>query len=310
MSQLTRQLNSFAKQPWLRRAVFVACIVWIALSALRIILSFVGGGDAADDGPAAAPEAEAAGAAAEIDIGRLAAWSPFGTGAQVTDAGTRRDEPVLSSDEAAAEQTRLDLQLRGVMAADDPRGGRAVIAHGNSQDSYGVDDALPVGNQVFLRRILVDRVLIDNRGRLESLMLYEETTADEARADRRRSAAARSDSRSESASPPAATLQRLSVLGDSTTEQLSSLKSAVRISPVRDANEKTLGYRIMPAANRALFDRLGLRQGDILTRLNGVDVGSFENVLEVYRVLNSAATAEITLLREGREELVRVDLKG
>jgi type II secretory pathway component PulC len=66
----------------------------------------------------------------------------------------------------------------------------------------------------------------------------------------------------------------------------------------------------MPAANRALFDRLGLRQGDILTRLNGVDVGSFDNVLEVYRVLNSAETAEITLLREGREELMRVDLKG
>lgn len=308
MSQLSRQFNSFAKQPWLRRAVVLACVLWIAWSALRIVLSFVGGGDAGRDGPVAAPESETTTAAREIDIERLAGWSLFGTGAQVSDADIPRDEPVLSSDEAAAEQTRLDLQLRGVMAAEDPRGGRAVIAHGNSQDSYGVDDPLPVGNQVFLRRILVDRVLIDNRGRLESLMLYEETAPEDAGAARRRPAAG--PTASQPASTPTAALQQLSVLGDSTSEQLSSLKSAVRISPVRDGNEKTLGYRIMPAANRALFDRLGLRQGDILTRLNGVDVGSFDNVLEVYRVLNSADTAEITLLREGREELVRVDLKG
>jgi len=190
MSQLSRQFNSFAKQPWLRRAIILACVLWIAWSALRVVLSFLGGADAGRDGSAAAPESETTTAAREIDIERLAAWSLFGTGAQVPDADIPRDQPVLSSDEVAAEQTRLDLQLRGLMAADDPRRGRAVIAHGDSQDSYGVDDPLPVGNQVFLRRILVDRVLIDNRGRLESLMLYEETAPEDTGAARRRPAAA------------------------------------------------------------------------------------------------------------------------
>jgi len=72
-----------------------------------------------------------------------------------------------------APDTRLNLKLRGVLASNNPAIARAIIADGKGQeDAYAVDDKLP-GDAV-LKEIHADRILLEYRGRLETLRLPKE----------------------------------------------------------------------------------------------------------------------------------------
>lgn len=55
-------------------------------------------------------------------------------------------------------------------------------------------------------------------------------------------------------------------------------------------------------------DRAGIKEGDIVTRVNGVDVGKAGDVASLVGEYAPGDTIELTLLREGRPQTVRVGL--
>lgn len=74
-----------------------------------------------------------------------------------------------------AKESRLSLILNGVLASNIEQHSRAIISHNNKQASYQAGDSLPVSDNVTLSQVLADRVIIDNRGKYETLWLVRDS---------------------------------------------------------------------------------------------------------------------------------------
>jgi len=76
--------------------------------------------------------------------------------------------------EQGARETRLDLILVGTLVTSSDGLGTAVIESKKDQMTYAVGDALPVGTDVTLAKVLPKQVVLDNAGKFELLTLFEE----------------------------------------------------------------------------------------------------------------------------------------
>jgi general secretion pathway protein C len=85
--------------------------------------------------------------------------------------------------------------------------------------------------------------------------------------------------------------QKLAQSPDSFTEMIS-------MSPHR-ADGQLLGYRVTPGTNPVLFNSVGLKNGDIITNLNGLDLTDLQQSLEALTELKEAESLSLEILRSG-----------
>jgi len=76
------------------------------------------------------------------------------------------EQPIVKD----APKTRLNLTLVGAVASSDANTSLAVIANRGKQATYGLGEEIE-GTRATLKAVLVDRVIIDNQGRDETLMM-------------------------------------------------------------------------------------------------------------------------------------------
>jgi general secretion pathway protein C len=194
--------------------------------------------------------------------------------------------------------TTMALQLSGVIAANDPKRGFAIIgaagtpgaAAGSGARSYKVGDALPGG--ALLHAVYVDRVLLDRGGAIEALLMPVRLGA---------------------APPPpppgvavnaAAQVQRVQQVMRTNPGIINQVLSR---QPVI-TNGKLSGMRVYAGANRQAFNRLGLREGDLVTAINGTLLEDRTRAEEVFNSLSSAAEAHITVERNGTRQELHLNL--
>lgn len=213
--------------------------------------------------------------------------------------------------EAIAAETPLDLKLEGVVAAGSGDRAVAIIEYQGTQRAYAVGDAIE-GTTASVARVLPDRVILDNGERRETLPLYRDAYPARAQSGSgaRRERTERPATAPASGPPQAAAGPDIhaDVLGSTPSERLHNLNRAMTLSAARDASNRLLGYEAKPASDAVLFTRLGLRSGDVITRVNGIDAASIRSLLEARRAIDSAAVAEVHLLREGRVLSLRIHL--
>lgn len=113
----------------------------------------------------AAQTLNAGSTAAPESMDAVVAMHLFGT-AEVT-------TQTLAAAAIDAPETRLNLKLRGILAADEPSLSRAIISSGSDDKVYAVGASLPGGATV--EAVLADRVLLRRAGRLETLRLPRES---------------------------------------------------------------------------------------------------------------------------------------
>lgn len=103
-----------------------------------------------------------AGPSAQILAKQVANWHLFG----------RAQSMAVTSGPTVAPETKLNLVLSGVIALPKQEDAVAIIAAGPraAEKSYGVGDSLPGGAS--LKEIYGDRVIIEHRGRVETLTLH------------------------------------------------------------------------------------------------------------------------------------------
>ncbi len=200
-----------------------------------------------------------------------------------------------------APETTLNLVLVGLYFATDVKQALAIIApKGGDQDVFGVGDALPGGATV--EEIHVDKVLLRRNGRLEVLKLVKDgklVTAS-GTSSRRRSvagnAARRVDYRSN---------RQLSRTLGRYQEQLRkdpmTLSNLARVQPVRDGGQ-LVGYKLSPGKDPRLLSRFGLRPGDVLVSVNGIDLNAPEKMATVAEELANAKGVDLEVMR-GRAKL-------
>lgn len=189
-----------------------------------------------------------------------------------------------------APQTSAALVLAGVLAVPDPQKGMAIIGpSAGAAKLYPVGAAVPGG--VRLHAVYPDRVLLDRNGVLESLSLPKKlgTAAPAARPLMQ---------------SPAQRLQALAQNGGGAL-----LGGLIRPQQVREGN-KIIGYRIFPGGRTgaASFNQLGLRSGDLVTAVNGTPLDDNNRGEEILQTLSSAASATVTVLRNGQSTDISLNL--
>ncbi|HEB93404.1 MAG TPA: type II secretion system protein GspC [Gammaproteobacteria bacterium] len=209
--------------------------------------------------------------------------------------------PKVAAKVVDAPDTRLNLKLHGVLASDNAVIARAIIADGKGlEDAYAVDDKLP-GNAV-LKEIHADRIILEHRGRLETLRLPKDakTLVNNRVAMNsipgRRSAAAISASTTDTGA-------LLRQYRDALVTDPQSVMELVRAEPVRDhSTGKLKGYRVRPGRDRQLLSRFGLRAGDVVTSINGIPMDNPLKALELMRDVTTLSQINLEVERNGTSQ--------
>jgi general secretion pathway protein C len=207
----------------------------------------------------------------------------------------------VQRDVTDAPETKLNLILAGVVASSTPSAGAAVIEYRNNQNTYGIGDKIE-GTQVTLDKIYADRVIIKNRVARETLML-EGIDFDEANKLREQNQAINGDNRQTAgrgqASPVGPSQNDdidIASIKKRITEEPASFSDFIRLTPYLQ-NGIPVGYRVSPGKDPSLFKQVGLKEGDIVTELNGYTLSDTSQALEAVGLLNSATSLSIQVLR-------------
>lgn len=201
-----------------------------------------------------------------------------------------------------APETRLNLTLKGVLAAVPMERASAIIAKGKNgrEDIYSAGDKMPGG--VIIREIHADHVILDRGGKLETLKLQKLTGV----AGASRVSGSRSSMRSSRrANTPEAALKqvRRNIMSNPTSFGDYALPIVVK------ENGKQVGYRLQPQEKGQLLAELGIQANDIITEINGVKLDKPQNGIAALRKLSTAKTLNIVVKRNGAEVPLSISLQ-
>jgi general secretion pathway protein C len=178
----------------------------------------------------------------------------------------------------AVQETRLDLTLRGIRRGATPDSGGAIIqTPDNRQRFFAAGHTILDG--VTLEEVHVDHVLIDRRGVTESLYLRDDEGG-----------ASRATSRRTMTVPAGA----------------QAVEGLFRAEPVREGNTLT-GYRVV-SGNAAMLSATGVRNGDVITAVDGRPVADISDLSAEFRRLRGRDAFALSLNRGGLPLTVQVDL--
>lgn len=300
--------------PRLTRALATALLA--ALGALALLaagrLAFTLFDFTRDPLPAAAPRPiESILAEQAAQPVSIAQWRLFGALTTAPDARNPMGAP----------DTTLKLTVLGVIAAEDPKLGIAILRSDEAGERrYGVGDEVAPG--VLLDSVLPDRILLSRGGVLETLRLPRELLPGAAGPASPLPAAAAPNA----ALPPAASgstsanapgqpfvTPNIAPAGIDWNQAMSNLKvdpaqlaREVSLLPVLEGG-KMVGVRVNAGPNQALVNAMGLRADDVVTAVNGIPLDSPGRAAEVAQALSNARSATIEVRRDGRTETLSVN---
>ncbi len=253
-------------------AILVVALAWQLVQATWLFLGAAGNGQVPGNN-ASQPQANASVAA--VDLNALVGAHLFGIASS---------EP-NPADVNAAPQTQMNLVLTGTMASADPQKGYAIVGESaTTAKTYPTGATLRPGTK--LHSVFTDRVILDNGGKLETLVLPRQFAGTAA-----------------PVRPPVA------AAGNGVGDELrriaetnpSAFTSVVRPQPVF-ANGVQRGYRVYPGRDRKQFANLGLQPGDLVTSVNGTPLDDPSRGMEIFNSLNSAAQVSVTVERNGQTQ--------
>ncbi|NVD05321.1 type II secretion system protein GspC [Vibrio sp. JPW-9-11-11] len=194
-----------------------------------------------------------------------------------------------------APKSRLNVVLVGIVTSSNPSKSLAVIANRGQQATYGINEVIE-GTRAKLVQVQADRVIIDNSGRNETIMLEG--------LKYNRSAPPRQEN----------TITRKKVAGDALekiqqeiSQDPKQIFQYVRMSQIKQ-DETIVGYRLTPGKDDALFESVGLQSGDIAVSINGMDLTDPSVMGEVFRNLSQLTELTLTVERDGQPHEIYIEL--
>ncbi len=210
-------------------------------------------------------------------------------------------EKAVSQKQTKAPETKLNLTLKGVLAAKPMERASAIIAQGKSgkEDIYSVGDRVPGG--VLIKEIHPDYVVLERNGQLETLKLQKISGVAGFESTREsRDAGGRSSNLS-----PGAALRE--IRGDILKNPTSFGDYALPV--LVKENGKQIGYRLKPQKKGELLSELGIESNDVITEINGVKLDKPENGISALRKLSTAKDLNIVVKRNGTEVPLNITLQ-
>lgn len=216
-----------------------------------------------------------------------------------------------------APETRLQLTLSGLVASDKVETAAAIIEYKSQQQTYGIGDIIK-GTRASLEQVLIDRVIIKQSGRLETLMLDGADYSQPAESVSNKKVNNKQNSQTQYSPKNLPSRAKANVVDQRSNENLSrnaqqlrhdlknnpgKITDYLRISPARKAG-KIVGYRLSPGKDPEFFKLSGLKSGDIAIKMNGNDLLV---PLEAAQAMSALKTErDISLLVERKNDLIEI----
>ncbi len=198
----------------------------------------------------------------------------------------------------AAPDTPLNLTLIGLLADDREQYSRALIAQGAEERSYAIGDDIARG--VTLQAIFPDRVILSRNGRLETLRLDRDTPG--AGGDGAPAPVAAHEERAGPGTPPP-----LAQIRDEVLKDPAKASEYLRVQPA-NVGGQLKGYRVYPGKDRSAFTAAGLRPGDLVTSVNGVQLDDPAKAVQMLGDLSQAGQVNLVVERGGQSQNISINL--
>jgi general secretion pathway protein C len=267
------------------RLVSLALAALIAVELARIAIALLGGGPVKSPQPvltSVAPRAPRAG----LDIQSVTSAHLFGVAAP--------DPSML--DPANAPQSTANLVLAGTIATQDPKRGVAIISDGGPAKVYSVGDNVGGAS---LHSVYLDHVILDRGGALETLSLPRLIGP-----GMHGPAVVRRPSGGDARTVAAVDNIRRLVQQDP-----GILDQVMRTVPSYDnAAGRLRGFRAYPGRNRQIFNKLGLKPGDLVTAINGTALDDPQRSQDVFNTIQTSDHVTVTLERGGQKQDITLNI--
>ena len=197
--------------------------------------------------------------------------------------------------------TKLNLKLHGIIAYKSKQGYALISLNNGSQKVYGKDESIEEG--VTVTNILPDKVILNNRGQTEELLLPVDKSNTSSRIDRSRESLG-----GNATSPPASMTGNdgapdLYTLREKIISNPGKLQEVVNVSPAI-VDGQFIGFRIYPGSNRKLFQQLDFRPNDIITEVNGTILDDAGKGVIVLGEIAQATDITVKVKRGDQELLI------
>jgi general secretion pathway protein C len=178
----------------------------------------------------------------------------------------------------------------GTIASPDPELSAAIITDGaNEEKVYLIGDA--ISSNVRLHAVYLERVVLNEGGRLTNLKLPQEYSA--------ATAPVRRTTRTSRQCAPVASESIQSVV----SQNVARLADVIRPTPYF-VNGQQQGYRVYPGRDRRQFAALGLRPGDLIKDIDGQSLTDPTQAMQIFQSLGNSSQVSVTLERNGQPETV------
>jgi general secretion pathway protein C len=197
--------------------------------------------------------------------------------------------PPLAGNDSSVSAAQRHLILTGTHVSADPRDSLAFLGVDPRNPQTYANGALLV-NGARLRAIAADHVLLE----------FDQTTV---RVDI--GAAIAGVSTAVARATRVGVVNRLPALLPATSTEPTT--DALALAPVFDPTGQLQGYRLRPGQLAGVFERWGLRVGDLLVALDGAPVAEHESAMQLLGLVGGGLRLTGTVLRDGAAVPVVLD---
>jgi general secretion pathway protein C len=210
-------------------------------------------------------------------------------------------KPEKEVDLESLEKTELKLKLWGTVTGD-KKGAYAVIedTKARSQNLYRKGDTVQGAE---IKMILREKVVLNAGGEDEVLEMEKA----EGGPSKVRTASRQPPRRpSGHGSSQTITLKRSQI--DDALKNVNDLMQQVRIMP-HFQNGEADGFSLTGIRPNSIVRKMGLRNGDVITGVNGSKIETMDDAMGFYQQLSSGETVSVDMKRRGRERTIEYKIK-
>ncbi|BAT72417.1 general secretion pathway protein C [Thermosulfidibacter takaii ABI70S6] len=189
--------------------------------------------------------------------------------------------------------TLKGYNLVGIVTGNNPM---ALLKKGNESVQVVTFD-LPLENDWYLSRVENDKVVLMNKRTGERVSFKLEVL--------------KKDYNNSLNKPESGGLEKIKISKKEALEQakdMNRLLTKIRLVPAFEKG-KAIGYKVAWVARGSIFDKLGLKPGDVVVSINGESVQNIKGLLRMYSSIGEMDSVVVEVLRNGRLNTLVIDLE-
>ncbi|RSD32831.1 type II secretion system protein GspC [Vibrio pectenicida] len=194
-----------------------------------------------------------------------------------------------------APKSRLSVVLVGVVTSSEEGKNLAVLSNRGQQATYGIGETLE-GTRAKVVQVLYDRIIVDNSGRNETVMLEGLKYTKDLQPQPKTKA----------------------IKAEVSQDKLEEIRSVIRKDPKQifqyvrmsqmKRDGKVIGYRLSPGKDKELFESVGLKPGDVATQLNGQNLSDPAAMGEIFKSISQLTELNLTVERDSQSFEIYIEL--